>query len=261
MKITIIGSGNVAEALIEAVCNTPHTVRLWARNHARGGELSSRFGIPYTPIEMVSEPADLYIMAVSDRAIGSLSDTLAFPQEAVVAHTAGGVGIDALSGKIVHRAVFYPLQTFSGRRIHRFSDIPVFTEASTSHAAAILASFAGTLSVRTYPADSETRMRLHTAAVFACNFTNHLFSIAADLLRRKGIPFEALRPLVSETVDKAFESSYPEKGQTGPAVRNDEDTMERHRRLLHREGPERYEELYMKLSESIWETSKKTSQK
>lgn len=217
----------------------------------RGSELAVRYGFGFAPSPGAMMPADIYIIAVSDGAVGEVSRQLNVPSGAVVAHTAGGVGMDALSGDCPHRAVIYPLQTFSqGRRID-FSQVPLFIEYATPHAGEVIRELACALSSSVSEADSARRVRLHTAAVFACNFSNHLYAIAARLLEEDGLTFDVLKPLITETADKAVSTGDPASAQTGPAVRGDRSTMVRHMELLGREGWEEYLKIYELLSQSI----------
>lgn len=258
-SIVLIGSGNLAEALAEALSRSEgiELRQLFGRNEARIAELSARNGIPGCTDPSLLAPADLYLLAVSDAAIAPLATTLPFAEGAAVVHTAGGIGIDALPEGIARRGVLYPLQTFTrGRRVD-FARIPLFVEGSDEEFARELERLAGRLSRTVARADSARRARLHLAAVFACNFVNHLYALGAEVLRRTDLPFETLAPLIEETAAKAIASGDPARMQTGPAVRGDRPTQRRHRMLLT--GDPQLERIYEILSEHIWQTSKKTS--
>jgi predicted short-subunit dehydrogenase-like oxidoreductase (DUF2520 family) len=259
MKAIILGSGNVAEALAVAMAargGTLELVQLYARSEA-GRELAARLGVPFTDSPAALADADIYIMAVSDSAIGELSAQMNIPATAVVAHTAGGVSIDALSPHIAHRAVLYPLQTFTKGCEVNFAEVPLFIEYNDTVAGCAVRRLADMLSKSVAEADSALRVKLHTAAVFACNFTNHLYSLGNELLREKGLEFNILAPLITETARKAIASGTPASVQTGPAARDDRNTMQRHVELLAAEGKTNQETIYKLLSKSIWETSKK----
>lgn len=103
-------------------------------------------------------------------------------------------------------------------------------------------------------ADSAQRSRIHLAAVFACNFANHMYAIGEEVARRAGLDFEVLKPLVAETAAKACDARSPRDVQTGPAVRNDTPTMERHLALL--DGEPTLQEIYTQISNNIWKTSR-----
>lgn len=81
-------------------------------------------------------------------------------------------------------------------------------------------------------ADSACRAKVHLAAVFACNFVNHMYAVGEGIVRSAGLPFDVLKPLLAETAAKALDAASPADVQTGPAVRNDLPTMARHRALL-----------------------------
>lgn len=267
MKLAIIGSGNVAEALVEALVKLPgkpgkpELVQICARNEPEGRRLAAIAGVPYAGSPENLLPADLYILAVSDGAIEETAGKIPADAEAVVAHTSGGTAMDAIPERIKDRAVFYPLQTFSKGRDVDFSHIPVFTEYSTPHAGRTVGAFASALTGTVTEASSETRAGIHLAAVFASNFTNGMYSAAARILKDHGLSFDMLKPLIAETAAKALSAGDPASVQTGPALRGDTETMRRHLELL-RSGNDRktygtYEEIYKILSENIWETSKK----
>ena len=198
--------------------------------------------------------ADLYLVAVSDRAVGEVAASLPVPAGAVVAHTAGSVPLDALGG-FAHRAVLYPLQTFTAGRAVDFAQVPLFIEASDEATRGAVERFARRLSTQVYPADSQRRGALHLAGVLACNFVNALYTAGERTLAREGLPFEVLKPLIAETAAKALASPSPAAVQTGPAVRGDLPTLERHRARLA--GDALLLEIYNSMSQYIWETSRK----
>ena len=254
-EIVIIGSGNVAEALALALKSKGMApLQIFARNRETGPELAARCGCAWTDDPAKLAPAGLYVIAVSDRAIGKLSTQLDFGS-AVVAHTAGSVDLEALSPRIVHRAVLYPLQTFTRGRELALDDVPFLVEGATSLALNTVREVASVLSSRVLETSSAQRARLHLAAVFACNFTNYMYTIGEDLLVSAHLPFDLLKPLIRETALKAVDASSPRLIQTGPAVRNDYQTKSRHCEMLA-ERPD-YRNIYINLSKNIWETSKK----
>jgi predicted short-subunit dehydrogenase-like oxidoreductase (DUF2520 family) len=117
---------------------------------------------------------------------------------------------------------------------------------------ALIKTLAASITDSVYELTSENRKYLHLAAVFACNFANHCYSAAADLLEKHGIPFQVMLPLIDETAEKVHHLA-PWEAQTGPAVRYDENVMQKHLALL-RETPN-YEEIYKLMSKSIHERS------
>jgi predicted short-subunit dehydrogenase-like oxidoreductase (DUF2520 family) len=255
-RIVIIGSGNVAGALAGALCREGMPpVQIWARNGERAARVAAECGCPHSDVASELAPADLYIVAVADKAIKTVTAKLDFG-DAVVAHTAGSVGLGVFPPQVKHRAVIYPLQTFTrGRRVE-LMEVPILIEGSTDHALKTVGEVAGALSTNVSEVDSRRRMTLHTAAVFANNFANHMFVAGEELAREAGYDFEILKPLIVETVDKALAAASPREVQTGPAVRNDFETRSRHVELL---GEKPYlQNIYITISKNIWETSKKT---
>lgn len=256
-RVVLIGSGNVAEALARTIGHCPELqlVQLFARNPERGGQVAEIGQTTWTDDRQQLAAADLYLLCVSDRAVAELAASLPIPPTAVVAHTAGSVPLDALPAKFARRAVFYPLQTFTRGREVDFREIPIFLETADDTLRRPLEGFARQLSERVLFADSEQRNRLHLAAVFVCNFANHMYALGEKILDGTGLDFDLLKPLIAETARKACDTISPTAVQTGPAVRNDRTTQERHTAMLAEEPL--LEELYRKISQNIWEISKK----
>lgn len=258
-KIVIIGSGNVAEALALSLAEQGMApVQIYARNVESGSALAARCGAEYAGEPAQLAPADLYLIAVSDRAIASVSGSLDFG-DAIVAHTSGSTPVDALSSKIRHRAVLYPLQSFTKGRSVDFREIPLMIEGCSAKALECVREVAGALSDRVLEVDSHRRAAVHLAAVFVSNFVNYMYTIGEELLADTGMDFSLLKPLILETARKAVESSSPRRVQTGPAVRNDFQTKNLHCEMLV-DKPD-LKNIYINLSNQIWETSKKISRK
>lgn len=254
-RVVIVGSGNVAEALARALpASGAELCQVFARNRERGPRVAALGGTTWTADPDRLAEADLYLIAVSDRAVGEVAASLRLPDGAVAAHTAGSVPLDALE-PFPRRAVIYPLQTFTAGRAVDFARVPLFLEASDKGTYQAVERFARRLSSQLYPADSKRRGILHLAGVLACNFVNALYAAGERTLAREGLPFEALRPLIAETAAKAFAAPSPAAVQTGPAVRGDLPTLERHRALLAEEPL--LLEIYNLMSRYIWETSRK----
>ncbi len=254
-RIAVIGSGNVAEALCRALreASCP-PVQVFARNPLRGCIVAETAGCPFeNEAERLAE-ADIYLLAVSDRAIREVSERLDFGN-AVVAHTSGSCGSDELSPKVRRRGVFYPLQTFTAGRRVNFREVPLFVEADDEKTREEIGELARKLSDTVLSSDPVLRRRLHVAAVFVCNFVNHLYVTGESIMREAGLDWEILKPLIRETTAKMLESPSPLPLQTGPAVREDLPTLEKHRELL-RDEPHLLE-IYDLLTRSIIASKKK----
>lgn len=254
-SVVVVGGGNVAEALVRALAASPFELReVCARNSERGAQLACMGGCGWCAEPARAAAADLYLIAVSDRAVAEVAAALCPPEGAVVAHTAGSVPLGALPGP--KRAVIYPLQTFTRGRVVDFAEVPLLLEASDGETAERVAAFAHALSRTVRFAEGAARARAHLAGVVACNFVNHLYVLGGRLLAGAGLPPEMLRPIVAETTAKALAAADPAAVQTGPAVRGDRAVVERHLALVADDPL--LEEIYRTISQSIWETSRRT---
>ena len=134
------------------------------------------------------------------------------------------------------------MQSFSKQIETEFSDVPFFIEGNCPESAIALTELAKTISNHVYAADSDTRRRLHIAAVFSCNFANHLWALAHDVLREAGLPFDVMKPLIRTTVEK-LDTLSPAESQTGPAMRRDYDVISKHLSMLSGDKHEVYDML------------------
>jgi len=249
MNIVLLGSGNVATHLGRAFKLAGQTiVQVWSPdiNHAK--ELADTVASEaISDLDDINRDADLYIISVKDDAISELASKLKIGDKLIV-HTSGSTGLEALEGVSSRIGVFYPLQTFSKNKAVDFRQIPIAVEASNPEDVAVIRAIADRLSERVMELSSVQRKALHVAAVFACNFTNHLFAIAQELLEAENLDFDLIRPLIAETADK-IQLNEPESVQTGPAIREDREIILSHLEMLQ-DKPE-LQELYERLSQNI----------
>ncbi|MDR0437112.1 MAG: DUF2520 domain-containing protein [Bacteroidales bacterium] len=227
-NVVILGTGNVATHLSEALLNAGYSVlQLWKRG------------------DVLIKEADLYFIAVSDDAIEEVAKLI--PEHKMFAHTSGSVDLS-------RGGVFYPLQTFSKQIEVDWKNIPILIEYNDTdnvvetHGRASLQEIAKKISTNVQIVNTEKRRQIHLSAVFACNFANHLWTISADLLIEKNLSFDLLKPLIYQTVQK-IRNYHPKDVQTGPAVRNDLKTLEKHQNLLSK-FPKLWE-IYNNISKSI----------
>ena len=250
-KIVLIGAGNVATHLGSALQKAGYEVtQVYSRTQESASRLAGQLSADYTVrIEEILRDADLYVVALKDSALQELASRLVEGREqALFVHTAGSMPMELWKGLVKRYGVLYPMQTFSKQRKVDFSTLPFFIEASAPAELQLLYELATRLSPHVYEATSEQRKYLHLAAVFACNFTNHMYALSARILERQGIPFEVMLPLTDETARKVHQLP-PVQAQTGPAVRYDENVIDKHLDLLSGEPDLR--ELYEKISKSI----------
>ena len=248
-KIVIFGAGNVAHHLGKALKDSGYNIiQIIGRTKKTTIELSQKLDCNYSVnYKNLSDNADIYIIATSDISIPDVLANVNFKNK-VVLHTSGSTAID-IFGNLPNHGVLYPLQTFSKNRNINFDEVPLFIEANNEKTTQIIKEFAKQLSQKVEYANSEKRMHLHLAAVFACNFTNHMLSLSQELLEKQELDFDYLNPLVVETINKAIEQS-PIKSQTGPAIRNDITIIKKHIELLSNNND--YQKLYSFVSKSIY---------
>ena len=248
-SIVIIGAGNVAWHLGRALqARKIKILQVLGRRIEPAKELAGVLKADYAlDFERININADLYIIAVSDDAIVEIINKL-YLQSQLVVHTAGSIPVSVFKERFENYGVFYPLQTFTkGREIH-FEKVPVCIEANEQDNMNKLVQLAKLISQTVLIMDSEKRAKLHLAAVFACNFTNYMYSIADGILKKQGIDFSILHPLIIETALKAAEMK-PAEAQTGPAIRNNRILMDKQMRMLEYDPAAR--EIYDILSDNI----------
>jgi len=249
MKIVLLGSGNVATHLAKALkAKGENVAQVYSPNLVHAKLLADGIAAEaVSDLNAVKTDADLYIISVKDDAIGSIAEALKGVSGLVV-HTSGTTDIKVLSDQVKDSGVFYPLQTFSKSKDVDFDRIPLCIEATDATQLEILHQLASKLSGQVYVLNGEKRKVLHLAAVFACNFPNHLYALANRVLQQNDLDFEIIRPLIAETADKVM-TNLPENVQTGPAVRADETTINKHLSML-KDMPA-LQEIYQILSNSI----------
>ncbi len=243
--ITILGSGNVAHHLILNILEQDdiELQQIYARNTNHLLDLVTEDKLTNDIHEL--KPADLFIIAVSDDAIAEVSAAIPL-QDQFVVHVSGTAAMQSISSK--HRAgVFYMLQTFSKDKTLDFSKIPFCIEATNQNDLETLEKLALLFSERVYFINSDQRKSIHLAAVFVCNFSNHMYTLGEEVCKENKVPFEILKPLIQETASKVTFLS-PKEAQTGPAIRRDEKTIEKHLSLLQEKNKK---EIYAILTKSI----------
>lgn len=248
MRVVLIGSGNLATRLSLRMREVGiEIVRLYSHTPEHAERLAKQLGCPWTTCpEALTDEADLYLFSLKDSALRAVVERIP-RNDALWAHTAGSMPLGVFEGCARRQGVLYPLQTFSRSRAVDFSRVPCFVEANSPADERLLLDLAGRLCGDVRPFSSEKRRTLHLAAVFACNFTNHMYALADSLLAEEGLPFDLLLPLIDETAAKVHAMS-PAEAQTGPAIRYDENVIGKQLALL--EEPE-LRDLYERISRSI----------
>jgi len=256
MLITLIGAGRVANHLGPVLHKAGHRFgQVFSRTMAHASDLAVVLGAEAVDVPSAIKPgADLYLCALSDDALTTVLNDMVSPRwkHPLLVHTAGSLPLSVLTPYTNRAGVLYPLQTFSPDRQLEMATLPLFVEATDDTTLQLVNTLATDISRVVKPLASEERLTLHLAAVFACNFVNHLYGVAGSLLEEKGLEFSLLLPLIDETASKVHLLT-PREAQTGPAVRNDQRVITKHLQALS-QHPERVA-LYQLLSEHIHQQS------
>lgn len=250
MNIVIIGAGNIAHCFGHLLKIHGHQIlQVISRNKENAQELAGLLQASATnDLLDINMEADIYILAVNDAAIPELNDELRLGKR-IVLHTAGAVPLDAIKRISTHTGVMYPLQSIR-KEIRNYPAIPLLVEASNDEVMRRLQSVAQAISSQIEIVSSEQRLQLHLGAVLVNNFTNHLIAKAKQFCEQRGLDFGLLQPIIRETFDR-LEKFAPETVQTGPAMRNDEATMAKHKTLM--QGQDHLQAIYKVMSDSIYD--------
>jgi len=248
IKVVLIGTGNIARYFFDSLDDKDqiNVIQVLGRNESALEYFKTAISIT-TDFSNI-EPADVYILAIKDDAIATVAQTLAI-QNGLLVHTSGSVAMDVLP-KTIRRGVLYPLQTFSKTPPHYSENIPFCIEAEENNDLDLLEKLALSLTSTVYKISSHQRLHLHLAAVFANNFTNHMYHLAYKICEENAIPFATMEYLIKETSHK-IATSKPFDVQTGPAKRGDTAIIEKHLELL---SHAKSKEIYALLSQSIQDT-------
>tara|TARA_X000000368_G_C23056314_1_gene724021 strand:- start:3884 stop:4645 length:762 start_codon:yes stop_codon:yes gene_type:complete len=244
-NIVIIGTGNVSHHFCKAILKSKklELIQLFGRKKILPENFNQK--ISYTNNLKKIKQANFYIICVNDDAILKISNKLKV-KNAIVLHTSGSSNMKLLS-KHKNYGVIYPLQTFSKNKEVLFNNIPIIIEASSKIILNKIKKVSLQLSNKILECNSNQRTLIHISAVFTNNFSNYMNIISEEILLSQDIDPEILKPLIEETSDKLNYLSAKES-QTGPAIRNDQITIEKHLNLLKET---KYYEIYNNLSEKI----------
>ncbi len=231
MKVSILGSGNVATILGRKIMAAGNTVlQVYSRSLHHAQILAEELHCyAVDDWNMITNDADVYLIALSDAAIGKAAEKIRY-KKGLVLHTAGAISIKVLKNSSANYGVLYPLQSLAKDKAD-YETIPLLIDGNTAHALCLIEDFAASISKQVQKTNDDNRQKLHLAAVFVNNFTNHLYSLAAKYCEQEQVDFSLLQPIIKETALRLNDHD-PRKVQTGPASRNDEKTIEKHLQLL-----------------------------
>lgn len=251
-KIAILGAGNVAWNLAPALEDAGHEItEVYSRDIRKAKEITERLYStePTDNLDFSESKAQIFILAVKDSAISEVADEVILPEGSILVHTSGAVPLDVLGySSASYTGIFYPLQSFTKGKKMEMDEVPFLLESEDEEILQKLKKLAKSLSPMIYTVRSKDRKAIHVAAVFASNFTNHMIRIAEEIMRRQGLDFEMLKPLIIETISKSLQLGA-KNAQTGPAIREDYETLEDHHRFLNYN--EELAEIYRLISQDI----------
>jgi len=250
ISVNLIGSGNLATHIGITLNNNGLKINyVWSRNLENAKILAEKIKTTYTNnfIELYNNKA-IYLICVPDSEIKSIAKKIN-SKNSILIHTSASTNISVLEKFSTNCGVFYPLQTFSkNSKLVNFKNLPVFIEYSNNNVKNILKYLCDIINAKLLEANSEQRLFIHIAAIFANNFTNHILSISQVIAKQNNIDFTLLRPIISKTFEK-LKTANPKELQTGPAIRNDLDTINKHLKSLSN-NPD-FAKIYSFVSESI----------
>jgi predicted short-subunit dehydrogenase-like oxidoreductase (DUF2520 family) len=250
-NISFAGAGRVAGALCKELFRAGFIVdNIVSETEASGKSLAGSCKADWSKDLRFPDSTNVIIVAVPDHRLKIVLEEIRCSKDTLVVHTAGSFGLEIFPSHIKRKGVFYPLQTFSKNREVNFHELPFLLEGSDITSAEVLKTMAEAIRGKVYFVDTQQRRLLHLAAVFVCNFTNHMLTTGKEIALKAGFSFEILAPLINETIAKALDSG-PENSQTGPAVRHDNNTIEKHLELLSF-SPE-LQKIYKDMTQSIIE--------
>lgn len=246
-NIVLVGSGNVATHIGISLIQQGYKIKQVWSNKLKNAEilakkLNSTATNKITSLEYAD--ADLYIISVKDDILANIIQQL---KNINIVHTSGSAGLEVFKNRFNNYGVLYPLQTFNKEVSIDLSTTPICIEANNQNFHNKLIDVAAKLSKKVVTMKSEQRQQLHIAAVFACNFTNHMFEIANNILNKSNIDFKLLLPIINQTVIK-LEKNKPSEVQTGPAKRKDKEIIQKH---IDNIQEEKLKDIYKLISNSI----------
>lgn len=251
-KIAMIGAGNVAWHLAPALESAGHQLlEVYSRSRNGAEQIASRLYSAEikNDLDFSDSKADLFIISVTDGAIESIADEIILPEKSMLVHTSGAMSLDVLKySSATYSGVLYPLQSFTKGKDLDLAEVPFLIESDDQEVIKRLKQLVKSMKATSFSIKSKDRLAIHVAAVFASNFSNHMLRIAEEIMQRQGLDYDMLKPLVIESLSKSLEIGA-KKAQTGPAIREDYETLEEHHQFLNYN--EEVAEIYRLISQDI----------
>lgn len=227
MTISIIGTGNVATVLAKKFFTANHVINcVYGRSIDAATVLANEVNAVATNnLQNINEENDFVIIATNDKSIAEVAQSFSFTKT-ILLHTAGSVNKNILEHSATNFGVLYPIQSLR-KSMDSSVSIPFLIDGNNDFTKTKIKQLALSICDKVQFGDDDKRLKLHTAAVFACNFVNYMYLQSANFCEVNNIDFSLLQPLIEETATR-LKVHHPKEVFTGPAVRRDIETMEKH---------------------------------
>ncbi len=248
LNITIIGAGNVATVFASKFLRAGHHIdAIWSNNPEHAAILANQCHAQILKsLSELPSTSDIVLIAIKDESILEVVEKIS-NCNAILIHTAGSVEMQVLSAASKKTGVFYPLQSIR-KEIPVSENIPLLIDGSSEEVLLQIKNLALSVSNLVKISGDEERLKLHLAAVFVSNFTNHLYHLTYEWCEQEQLSYELLLPLIREVANRQT-GEAPSDWQTGPASRGDLQTIDKHLVLL-KENPF-MQALYRMMSEDL----------
>ena len=242
--IILIGSGNVATHLGFKLSKFYNIRQVYSRQIKNANKLAKLLKAEAINNLTEIKDGDLIIISIQDSAI---KEKIKKIKDIPIIHTSGALSMNIFKDKFSDYGVLYPLQTFNKNVEVDLSKTPICIESNTQKMQDMLQEIAYKISENVLEITSEQRKKIHIAAVFSCNFSNHMFTIAEEILEKENINFSIMLPLIKQTINK-LKYNKAKSVQTGPAKRKDIAIIEDHLQNIH---DKEIKAIYKKISQHI----------
>lgn len=249
MKITIVGSGNIATFFGIKFKKAGHSIlQVISSTESHAKELADTLSCDFdTDLNKLNVDSEVVLLAVKDDVLRTLVGYEVLQTKTII-HTAGSISLLDIASLSKNVGSMWCMYSINKNHLPERDDIPVIVNASNENTLVQVKKLSEAISNVTYSLDDDQKTIAHLSAVFANNFANHLFTIGQEILSQEKIPFEILIPLIQNTIEK-LSYSTPDKLQTGPAIRHDGETISKHLQLL--QSNEEFLKIYQLLTHSI----------
>lgn len=231
MQVVIIGSGNLAWVLAKSLVSIQFQInQVYSRNLSDAALLTKEVGGEAVDnLKAIQKDADIYFMAVSDKAIPVIAAQLHVGDKPVY-HTSGTVSKEVISSCSSAYGVFWPMKMLR-KSMDGFGELNIVIDASNPIALDVISSVAIKLSNKVIQANDVKRYKMHYVATVTANFSNCLYSMGAEFCEKEEIDFELFYPIIRETAT-AIRTASPHLLQAGPAFRGDIETQDLHKSFI-----------------------------